>query len=298
MCSDLFIKFCSPWIEFEESPAWEVRHEHRSGGQVDQRISTRSAVLDKDGWLQSWLPVNEDWLSLQNRVNLCHCWRVGFDLASILQWHINLNVVNTILSSQIFLITDPSGLEAIISSSSSPYRTWWTWKYGIFKNVIYHAPGETTVNDILQIINGSLVHWQSEECFQTAAVRCRQDEAVQDPYSKHYSRGISSRRVSVSGVALSYQSCEGEPGTFGQCAPGLQLFVNNLKIIIVELCWSKIVNLPSPLPWIIKQKLLLQERSWSVQTTKQCNQEDRSEQRIYQLAWGWVQRRPCSQYQK
>ena len=138
MCSDLFIKFRSPWIEFEESPSWEIRHEHRSGGQVDQRISTGSAVLDKDCWLQSWLPVNEDWLSLQNRVNLCHCWRVGFDLASILQWHINLIVVNTILSSQIFLITDPSGLEAIISSSSSPYRTCWTWKYLTLKK--YNLP--------------------------------------------------------------------------------------------------------------------------------------------------------------
>ena len=44
-------------------PTWIVWHKHRSVCQMHQRVTTWSTVFYKNGWLQSWLPVYENWLS-------------------------------------------------------------------------------------------------------------------------------------------------------------------------------------------------------------------------------------------
>ena len=73
------VKLCSPGVELEEAPAWIVGHEDWPGGEMDQRVSTRRAVLGENGRLQPGLPVDEDEVSGQDGVNLCHGGRVGLD---------------------------------------------------------------------------------------------------------------------------------------------------------------------------------------------------------------------------
>ena len=103
-------------------------------------------------------------------------------------------------------MTDPSGLDAIISSSSSPYSTCDT-EFGTRGQTsdtghTDHAPGQAAVQDIPQGVNGGLVDGQREEGLEGTGVGGGDQEAVEDPDGEHDAGGVSAARVPVPSVAL------------------------------------------------------------------------------------------------
>ena len=102
-------------------------------------------------------------------------------------------------------MTEPSGLEAIISSSSSPYSTWTQMLVLTSDNGdTDHAPGQATVQDIPQGVNGGLVNRQREEGLEGAGVGGGDQEAVEDPDGEHNAGGVSAARVPMPSIALTY----------------------------------------------------------------------------------------------
>ena len=142
-------------------------------------------------------------------------------------------------------MTEPSGLEAIICSSSSPYNTW-TWRKistfistshylsrHVFRRRSHHAPGQAAVQHVLEVVDGRLVDGQGEEGLEGAAVGGRDDDAVEDPHREHRAGRVRAAGVAVPRVALADQRGEGEPGAARGRAPGLQLLLDHLRSITV-----------------------------------------------------------------
>ena len=65
-----------------------------------------------------------------------------------------------------------------------------------------HAPGQATVQDIIQGVNGGLVSRKREEGLEGARVGGGDQETVEDPEGKHDPVGVSTARVPMPSVAL------------------------------------------------------------------------------------------------
>ena len=107
-------------------------------------------------------------------------------------------------------MTDPSGLDAIISSSSSPYSTWIrelsTRGQTSDTGDTDHAPGQAAVQHITQGVDGGLVDRQREEGLEGARVGGGDQEAVEDPDCEHDAGGVGASRVTMPSVALTLDS--------------------------------------------------------------------------------------------